>query len=85
MKHLTLIRGKLSISQTLLIIKFFHGVLQNILFSSWFSLQKQLGIANIVEEKNNVGTYLRINMGLHSLCFLYSLFPGQGLTDCIFF
>ena len=55
MKHLTLIRGKLSISQTLLNIKFFHGVLQNILFSSWFSLQKQLGIANIEEEKNNDG------------------------------
>ena len=80
MKHLTLIRGKLSISQTLLNIKFFHGVLQNILF-----LQKQLGMAKILEAKNNVRTYLRINMGLHSLCFLYSIFLGQGLTDCIFF
>ena len=74
MKYLTLIRGKLSISQTLLNIKLFHVF-----------LQKQLGMANIVEEKNNVRTYLRINMGLHSLCFLYSLFLGQELTDFIFF
>ena len=54
-------------------------------FAKYPFLQKQLGMAKILEAKNNVRTYLRINMGLHSLCFLYSIFLGQGLTDCIFF